>query len=170
MSVLFGIANLWCEIILVNDQHKTDRGQYFSVAINPTFAVIESEGDDPINLSHCTDRMCVPPWSLRWRSCVLQPCAPAAILLLLLQGSGWCPGGGSPICFRVTPWDGRAATPGEGRDPLQVPPRKEQPWEWGEPLWCHQRSQNSGITTQFDSPVGFGGSGQLPAHPGAALR
>lgn len=51
MSVLFGIANLWCEIILVNDQHKTDRGQYFNAAINPTFTVIESEGDDPINLS-----------------------------------------------------------------------------------------------------------------------
>lgn len=51
MSVLFGIANLWCEIILVNDQHKTDRGQYFSVAINPPFTAIEVEGGDPINLS-----------------------------------------------------------------------------------------------------------------------
>lgn len=50
MSVLLGTANLWCEIILVNDQHKTDRGQCFSVAINPTATVIESEGGDPINL------------------------------------------------------------------------------------------------------------------------
>lgn len=41
MSVLFGIANLWCEIISVNDQHKTDRGQYFSGAINPAFTATE---------------------------------------------------------------------------------------------------------------------------------
>lgn len=50
MSVLFAVPNLWCEIILVNDQHKTDRGQYFNVAINSAFTVIELEGGDPINL------------------------------------------------------------------------------------------------------------------------
>lgn len=49
MSVLFGITNLWCEIILVNDQHKTERGRGFKVAINPDFTVIKWEGGDPIN-------------------------------------------------------------------------------------------------------------------------
>lgn len=89
MSVLLGVANLWCEIILVNDQHKADRGQYFSVAINPTFAVTESEGDDPINLSIVSIGCASCPGHSGWRSCVLQPSGPAAILLLLLlQGSG----------------------------------------------------------------------------------
>ena len=83
MSVLFGIANLWCEIILVNDQHKTDRGQYFSIAINPAFTVIELEGGDPINLFIVLIGCVSRHGQSGWRSSVVQPCGPAAILLLL---------------------------------------------------------------------------------------
>lgn len=105
MSVLCGIANLWCEIILVNDQHKTDRGQYFSVAINPTFTVIEVEGDDPINLFIVLIGCASCHGQLGWRNSVVQPCGPAAIFSLLRRavtchaqlGSGLCPWGGCPI-------------------------------------------------------------------------
>lgn len=98
MSVLFGMANLWCEIILVNDQHKTDRGQYFSVAINPAFTVIESEGGDPINLSAVSIGRASRRGQPGRRSSVARPCRPAAVLLLGLgHGSGLCPRGGCPI-------------------------------------------------------------------------
>lgn len=110
MSVLFGIANLWCEIILVNDQHKTDRGQYFSVAINPTFTVVELEGGDPINLFTVLIGCASCHGQLGWRSSVVQPCGPAAILLLLglavTWGSGSGPQGGCPIsCCSLTQGD-----------------------------------------------------------------
>lgn len=84
MSVLFGIANLWCEIILVNDQHKTDRGQYFSIAINPTFTVIELEGGDPINLFTVLIGCTSHRGQSGWRSGVVQPRGPAAVLLRLV--------------------------------------------------------------------------------------
>lgn len=60
MSVLFGITNLWCEIILVNDQHKTEGGRGFKVAINPAFTVIEWEGGDPINFSIVSTACALP--------------------------------------------------------------------------------------------------------------
>lgn len=85
MSVLFGIANLWCEIILVNDQHKTDRGQYFSVAINPTFTVIKLEGGDPISLFTLLIGCASCCGQSGWRSSVIQPWGPAAILILRLM-------------------------------------------------------------------------------------
>lgn len=72
MSVLFGIANLWCEIILVNDQHKTDRGQYFSITINPAFTVIELEGGDPINLFIVLIGCVFRRGQSGWRSSVVQ--------------------------------------------------------------------------------------------------
>lgn len=90
MSVLFGIANLWCEIIVVNDQHKTDRGQYFSIAINPAFTVIELEGGDPINLFTVLIGCASRRGQLGWRSSMVQPCGPAAILLLLLRLTVTC--------------------------------------------------------------------------------
>jgi len=100
MSVLFGIASLWCEIILVNDQHKTDRGQCFSVAINPTFTMTELEGGDPINLSAVLVGRVSCHGHLGWRSS-LGSCSPVVTLLSpnlsIIEEPCW------PQCPRAAP-------------------------------------------------------------------
>ena len=49
MSVLLAVTDLWCEIILVNYEHKTERGLGFKVDINPAFTATEWEEGDCIN-------------------------------------------------------------------------------------------------------------------------